>query len=363
MDKRLTFSQIKSFRKCYRRHFMEYMLGLRRAKQADYFRFGGVFHEALDLWGKGCSVDEAIASAATVYDGDLDDETIIERQIVISLLRAYFWRWQEMDSKMEVIASELAFNLPIENPRTGEKHRFSICGKIDKIVRLPDGRLAVMEHKTASDDLDPAGNYFKRLRLDLQISIYTLAAQMMGYPVETVLYDVARKPTTKPKQLTQAQTKHLIETGKYLSKLDGHELVIGAYDVGYQEDNATVLVNYESAEVNKGARGISIAETLDMYGDRVVAEVSSRYDYHFARREIARLESDIQETKLMIWQYATMISSCESRDCWPINDSDCVGFGTCPYFDLCTAGFDPLTEAVVPEGYIIVPDVHQELLN
>lgn len=361
MDKRITCSQIRSFCKCLRRHYLEYILGIRPTQQAHYFRFGGAFHDALDLRTKGQLEEDAITNALKGYDDFCEYDILIEKEILICILKGYFWRWQNMDSKIEVVESELSFELPIEHPLTGEKHELSICGKIDKIVCLPDGRMAIMEHKTTSDDLDPAGNYFKRLRIDLQISIYTLAAKMMGYPIETVLYDVVRKPTTKPKQLTQAQTQHLVKTGKYLGKLSGLEYAYGCYDVNFDENELTVIVNSELAEVKKGARGFSVTETLSMYANRLLAEMCDRYDNFYARREIARLDSDMQDTKLMLWQYAQMISRCNQDGCWPMNDSSCVGFGTCPYFDLCNCGYDPFDNFYVPEHFIQVSDVHQEL--
>ncbi|MBN1456572.1 MAG: PD-(D/E)XK nuclease family protein [Sedimentisphaerales bacterium] len=364
MDNRLTCSQIRSLRRCHFKHYLEYVLGIRPANQANYFRYGGVFHNALDFRANGRTIEQAIYNALLPYDDMMaSDEVFIEKSILGSLLKAYFWRWQDMDNSMKIIASELPFNLPLINPHTGQEQGFSVAGKIDKIVQLEDGRLAVMEHKTTSDDLDPTSNYWKRLRIDLQISIYTLAAQSLGYPVEAVLYDVVRKPVTKPKQLTQGQTKHLLETGNYLAKLNGHELTIGSYSVDSQKEPLTVVVGDEFAEVTEGVKAISITETFNMFGDRVFADMCDRYDYFFARREIPRLESDINQTRLSLWQYAQMLTRCEKDNCWPMNDDGCVGFGTCSYFDLCTGGFDPFTDNYIPEGFVVVPDVHQELLN
>ena len=100
-----------------------------------------------------------------------------------------------------------------------------------------------------------------------------------------------------------------------------------------------------------------------MFSDRVFVDMCRRYNNFFSRREIARLNSDIAQTKLTIWQYAQMIERCFDENCWPMNDDSCVGFGTCEYFDLCTSGFDAFTDTHTPEGFIKVDDVHQELIT
>jgi len=217
-DRRLTCSQIKCARKCLRKHLLAYILAIRTEDVPKYFRIGKVFHKALDFRAQGLDIDDSIIRALTDYDegllqlkGEEWKKRVVEREVIARLIAGYFWRWQEMDKEIEVVASELPFELPIYNPVTNKADSvFVIAGKIDKIIKLADGRLAVMEHKTTSDDIVVTSDYWRRLRIDIQISIYYLAARMLGYQVETILYDVVRKPSySKPKQLTQAQTKEL----------------------------------------------------------------------------------------------------------------------------------------------------------
>ncbi len=44
---------------------------------------------------------------------------------------------------------------------------------------------------------------------------------------------------------------------------------------------------------------------------------------------------------------------------WPRNTSSCNGFGTCPYFDLCTGGF--IADGPLPDKFCQVNNVHPEL--
>ncbi|MGH2272454.1 PD-(D/E)XK nuclease family protein [Anaerohalosphaeraceae bacterium U12dextr] len=373
-ERRLTCSQIKCFRKCHRKHMIAYILGIRPAEEAHYFRMGQAFHTGLDLRSRGCTTHQAIIGALEQYDRHIpqtnDDEIreklTIEREVMVRLLGGYFWRWEQMDRDIKVIASELPFELEIVHPIHGISHPvFKIAGKIDKIIQLPDGRLAVMEHKTTSDEIDPTSNYWRRLRMDIQISIYCLAAQRLGYNVDTILYDVVRKPSfSKPKQLTQIQTKELISSGKYFARFndEAEPMLVGEYAVTQGNDLSYLIVNCDCAAVTQHAKGISIAETLGMYGDRISADMGRRCDYYFARREIPRLITDLRDTELDLWHYAELIYENLETHRWLRNDDACNSFGTCPYLDLCTGDFDLSVEAL-PEGFIRIDDVHQELMS
>src|SRR5690606_32440122 len=132
-----------------------------------------------------------------------------------------------------------------------------LAGKIDKIVRLPDGRTAIMEHKTTSDSIASDSDYWARLRLDSQISLYVLAARELGYDVQTVLYDVVRKPRHERYRATPPELR------KY--KKDG-----------------TLYANQRERD-----------ETPQEFGQRVYQAMYTEFDSYFARQEIPRLESDL----------------------------------------------------------------------
>lgn len=368
-DKRCTCSQIRCFRKCARKHYINYIKGIRPAETKDYYRIGDVFHTGLDFRGKGYTVADSIVNAVVKYDDiileypdEYHEKLVLERELAARLLDGYFWRWQKADTQIEVLASEITFEIPVINPFTGEiDENFVISGKIDKIIKLADGRIALMEHKTTSDDIDPTSNYWKRLRLDIQISIYYLAAKKLGYDVETIVYDVTRKPPiTKPKQLSQRQTKQLIETGTYTHRFFGDEKStdIGQYSVQYKESEETVYINGSPTKIIKAPKGFSIFETVAMYGDRITNDIARRHEFYFSRREIPRLQADLDQIKQDLWDYSQMLLFCDKNNIWPKNDDACLLFGECPYFDLCSSGFD---FEDVPEGFIQLKNVHTEL--
>jgi len=369
---RLTNSRKNCFDACKRMHFLSYECGIRRAVDAQPLRFGSAVHIARESWKLDRNEARALELAVTEYDAtrhqDMTPEQysgwLVEREQIVRLFSGWVWRWSEMESTMETIASEFEFNVPIINPETGKPSRlFTLAGKIDGIVRLPDGRLANEEFKTTADDIAPDSDYWKRLRIDAQVSTYVLAARCVGHAVETSLYDVIKKPKTKPKVITQAQAAQLVRTGKYASNTKDDADVYGQYNVTYEGEMPlpqNVKVGDQYVEIVPGKKGFAFRETVQMYGDRLTFDIGQRPDEYYARHEIPRLQADLDEAQWDIWQTAKMLRDCQRNERWPKATRSCIGFGRCPYFDLCANGYDH-TSGDVPDGYMKVDNVHQEL--
>jgi len=353
-DRRLTHSRLACARTCLRKHYLLYELGLRPDAEAPPLRIGRVFHRGLELMAAR-GHDEAILEAVAVYDagpppGATEEETHawwVERETVACLLAAHAWRWAAMDAEMEIIACEQVFELPLVNPHTGRPSRtWRLAGKRDRIVRLPDGRLAILEYKTASEDLAPESDLWKRLLIDSQISLYWLAARDAGLAVETVLYDVTRKPTIAPCQIPVLDA-------------DGNKIVLDESGARVFNQNGTPR---QSSDAKRGWRMLTDIESPRQFGERLTADIAERPDYYFARREIPRLQGDLDEARYELWAWGKILRDCERYGRWPRNTGACNGFGRCVCWDLCTGGFDP-ADGIVPEGWMQVEDVHQELLS
>jgi hypothetical protein len=138
-------------------------------------------HHGIEMRAKGMKAEESVLESMKQYDnppGNMrHDEALMEREIVGVMLTAYFWYWERPDSVphalyvAENIAAEEQFELKIKGSR------YVYAGKIDGIVRLGDGRTAIRETKTSSDDITPASDYVRRLLIDNQISGYVVAAR------------------------------------------------------------------------------------------------------------------------------------------------------------------------------------------
>jgi len=309
----LTATRLTTLRACPRRHYLGYELGLARIRQDGPRRFGSAFHCGQQAHNQGQGSEVAMAEALAGYDAvpEWADPTAwaVERETLGQLLAGHFWRYE--NDNLQFVAVERQFELPLTNPDTGKPSRaFMLAGKIDAIVRLPDGRLAVLEYKTAGEDIGPDSEYWLRLRCDGQISLYVIAARALGFDVATVLYDVTRKPTIRLRQ----------------------------------------------------------NETPEQYGQRLLDDIATRPDFYYARREIPRLEDDLAEYGAEVWQQAQQLLEIRRR-ADRLGDPARAWFrnagrwtcGWCDFAQLCLNGVRVGTGSAVPAGYQILSDPHPEL--
>lgn len=332
----LTHSRMQCAKTCPRRHYFQYELGVRRDTTSTPLRIGSAFHLGRDLRAKGHTREEAIDIAIAGYevlpkwatDDDLVREWMYERETVACLLNGYFWWWEEGGHEpditiIELVESEKAFELPIRNPETGAASTmFRVAGKRDAIAKFADGRIKVLETKTTGDDVTPGSDYWLRLRLDQQISLYMLSAQEDGIDVESVVYDVVKKPTIKPYKATAAESKKYTKDGKLYANMR------------------------ENAE--------SPAE----WRERLTSDIQERPQYYFARREIPRLPSDLDTFRLELWQQAASIREARKSGRWFRNTGACISPYRCDYLDICHNEID-VTEP--PPGFVRVLNIHPEL--
>ncbi|MFA6135246.1 MAG: PD-(D/E)XK nuclease family protein [Phycisphaerae bacterium] len=314
MKTKLTSTRLTTLRKCPRLHFLRYELGFSRIRTATPLRFGGAFHAGLEANNRGASDATVMECALAGYQAmpTWADPTdwAVECETLKALLSGHLWRYGA--DNLEVVAVEMSFDIPLVNPATGKaSSKFTLAGKIDAIVRLPDGRLAVLEYKTAGEDIAPDSEYWLRLRCDGQISQYVLAARAMGYDVATVLYDVTRKPTIRLRQ----------------------------------------------------------NETPEAYGQRLLADLGERPDFYFQRREVPRLEDELAEYRAELWQQAQYLMELRRRAS-RLDDPSRAHFrnvgrmtcGQCEFANLCLNSVRANPDNP-PSGYQVLSDVNPELAS
>jgi len=209
----LTHSRLACFRACPRRHYFRYELGLRPEDTGFALLVGSAFHRALEAQDKGEDPEGAIAEG-------LDDP--FDLALVAAMFDGHRRRWG--DSGLVPMASELAFELPLVNPATGAATPiWRVAGVIDRIVKMPDGRLALQEYKTTSRDFAPGADYWLRLHLDPQLSLYLIAARELGHDVETILYDVTRRPALRPLKATPEEKRKYKKNGDLYANQREHD--------------------------------------------------------------------------------------------------------------------------------------------
>lgn len=336
----LTHSSEACWKTCGRKFYLQNVLGLRPRHTSDPLRMGTAFHLGLECFKQR---EPEAAAAQAVRDLYADaacppwlgaDEFAVEETIVTAMVRAYYRRWWG-DQIMETVACELSFEVPIVNPETGRvTPTFRSAGKIDGIVRLPDGRLAILEHKTTADVIDAGSHYWRRLLMDSQISRYVLAARALGYDVQTTVYDVVRKPMIRPKAIAKAD--------RAIATSEGHYFGIELHEACPER------------------------ESPKLYGARLLDDMAQRPTFYFARNEVPRLDSDLEEFRREQWtlQQAIRDAALKSRfwgaSAYPRNTNACLAMGTCQYFDVCR-GITGNIEEEIPAGFVVTHVAHPEL--
>jgi hypothetical protein len=298
MSNLITASRLKVSRACLRDHHIKYELGFRPVEDAAALRFGTLFHSGLEAWWKNHTNPNRLELALAAMTGESDP---FDRAKAEVLLRGYEARWGQ--EPYEVLAVEQEFETELRNPETGAASRtWRLAGKIDAVVRcLNTNRVLLVEHKTSSENISVGSEYWRRLRMDGQVSIYYAGARSLGFDVEGCTYDVISKPGLKPLKATP------MESRKYTAK-------------------GLLYANQRAED-----------ETPEEYRARLIEDVAADPAGYFARGEVTRLESEMEEAMFDVWQQAQQIREAQLANRWPRNPDACMRYGrTCPYFSICS---------------------------
>lgn len=294
----LTSSRLKDARACQRLHHIRYEEGYVPAETAEALRFGTLIHSSLEAWWRA-PVGERLNAALAVLRAALDSD-VFEVAKAEAMMCGYDARWA--DEKLEVVAVEMQFQCPLVNPQTGRPSQtWELAGKLDVVVRDVHGRLLLVEHKTSSEDISPGSEYWRRLRMDGQVSIYYEGAQSLGLAIEGCLYDVLKKPAQRPLKATPPEDRKYKKTGE-------------------------LYANQRETD-----------ETADEYRARCMEAIAENPTGYFARGDVVRLEEEMAEALTDIWQIGQQIRENENAHRCARNPDSCVRFGrTCPYFSVCS---------------------------
>ncbi len=238
------------------------------------------------------------AAVLVAWGSNVDDDHDLDR--ALAMVDAYHERWQHTRSDWDTISVEMPFEIEFED--------VLVTGKIDALKRhKPTGKLYVVERKTTSDDIDNVGtDYWQRLALDIQVTVYQHAAQLLFDEEVAILYDVIRKPLGSPK-LQAAIRKRASET-----------------------------------EAEYAERKESVRETPDEFHSRLYHTMLEQPDRYLVRREVIRTRD---ETVLLLAEIHETFAEIENyHGSYPRNDGACHSrYGTCPYLGVC-AGIETLDD-------------------
>ncbi len=294
----LTSSRLKSYRACPRQHLYAHVEGYRPARENPAMAFGTAVHEALAAWWS-TGPNNAFELALEHLPAGMDP---FVRARAEAMLAGYHAFW--CDEGFDALAIEKEFRLPLLNPETGAASRtWQLAGKVDAIVRGPDGRVWVLEHKTTAEDASPGSPYRQRLALDGQVSQYVEGAAALGFDVAGVIYDVLVKPAQKPLAATPPEARKYTKAGTlYASQRDRDE-------------------------------------SVDAYRERLADAVLDEPHRYYARVEVVRLDTERDEYRWDVWQLAEQMRASARTGRAPRNPDACFRYGTaCAFWPVCSNG-------------------------
>ena len=391
----LSASSISNFKACPVRFRNAYVYGIRPIEDKESQRVGTFWHTILEVAslvpGSDCScvltedkmidvecpiceatgiVPNDIIEAVTrvlnkAYEGiEFADPTTkeIERVTLLHALAGYRWHYGEQSEP--VIAREQYFDLPLLNPQTGHPvPDVFIKGRIDKLIEIANG-IAVKEHKSTSKSIDPDSTYWGHLNLDTQTTMYVYAARRMQQLdmedawsqgmcddtplINIVKYDVYHKPTIKPKKLTQGESKKFVADGMYC----GQKFEIIPYDTSEAGGGPGVVINDIPAEIEPGAKEgtFAIRETPDMFGARLLKDITERPEFYFRCIELSRTDAELKAFEQELYDIAKNMQYMIRSGQFYTNENQCEATFRCDYIGSCY-NRETVDQDHVPDGF------------
>ena len=195
----VSVSQLRAYTLCSQKYYFTYVLRTPPAHRPSALAFGSAIHEALAAFyqqiaadGVRLGVEEVSAVFDAAWDGELAREPVVLfsekesaeglRQTGHAMLAAFI---EDGFVPAEIVGVEVPFSLEV--PGREE----ALVGAFDLVGRDEEGRLVVVEHKSAarrwSDD---------QLQYDIQATAYTWAARELGLGTVDVVYQLLLKTKT-----------------------------------------------------------------------------------------------------------------------------------------------------------------------
>lgn len=384
----ITVSRLAAFRRCSQYHHLKYdELITPRTDSEGVRSWGSAMHLALEAWWVAMSTEseewrdaalgialDAIRTAPTLNDFD--------RARARAAMIGYHHRW--IAQEFEILGVEIQFDHALVNPDSGAAGKlFRVGGKIDAIVRRPDGQTWLVEHKTTSIGIEPGGPYWQRLRLDAQISTYLDGARALGHEPAGCIYDVIQRPGIKPRKATSVDDRKFT-AGKGCKVCDGTHggksgVMRGSGTIGIAADHdwyfpdddgkdpplapmckrcgeeRTDIVPsncgplpcgdcsgsgwFEAPRLHANQRETD--ETPDEFFERCADAIGADPSAFYIRGDVVRTPDEMHRARREIWKTAKSLRATQREQLSVRNPDACMKFGSvCEYFQLCAGEAD-----------------------
>lgn len=313
----MSHSLIKEWRTCRRKFFFHYMARLDAKRISIPFLVGSSFHSGVEAFYDGRPPEDFVpeiikamrekVSKAVFLTPEDEQKLMMQESIVTGMLRGYAHTYASDLKRWKIAHTEHEFQIPII------ENRMSYVGQIDLVIRQKDGRLWIVEHKTAGR-IDR--NYVERLALDTQVTGYAIGARhSMNEPIAGIIYNVAKKPQIRQRKDESPEQFATRVENDYLARPEFY-----------------------------------------FYREELLRDVSATVEY---KKEVAEIAADLE-------QVITRTKNEGAQRALPQyyrNTDACTAKGPCPYLPICTRGWNEDTQRLYkvrtklnPELDTIEPD-------
>lgn len=172
-ERNLNASAVKTWQRCQRLFRNAHVLGLEPARKGSALVFGDLVHAGLEAWWLSLGAEEPMLRALRALDSAFAPDEYT-RARAEAMLAGYHTRWIEWARTLTVLGVERRWEMPLRNA-AGRSTGVRLTGRVDVLVRDPEGRVLVVEHKTTSEPADPGEHYRAKLVMDGQASFYLAA--------------------------------------------------------------------------------------------------------------------------------------------------------------------------------------------
>ncbi len=382
----ISASAYDHFHQCNRLYYWQHIIKLTRAREEGARRFGTMYHAGLEQWWKvmdGGDVpwrdkDSALVAAlGGIHENAKHIETDpYEVARAEAMMLAYHARYFELDFESVHAEGgvELWFNMPLLDPDGKVVPGWRVTGRKDVMKRFADRRVKPVEHKTTTSEIDLASDYWARLKVDMQCSIYIDSARFSGIDTHEVLYDVSRKPGNKPSKATPKE-KHRYTKGKGCTSCGGRAGGKGGVAQGTGKVMLTVEKAGKKVDVEatcQACEGSGWSEAPKLHADvrlqdepvmdfkmRVADELREDPEAYFRQGIIQRTDEQLMSARANLVVTTGIIGSLTSlarsatrsgemgeqkaMECFAQNTQTCTSiYGRrCDYLDVCSGAADP----------------------
>jgi len=258
----------------------------------------------------------------------------VEKARATALALNYPCQWNTFQA--EVVGVEMELEVILEGTDD-----WKLTGTIDTLCKR-DGKFIMVEHKTRSGEVDKVGDgYYRRLRHDMQITMYHILLECNLYPVDQTIYDVIRKLGTLCKRIPAGKMTDPVPqvgTRAEMCKLGSyHGMAVDGRDM------ARLAKYIEKSAAEEDVEPLK--ETASLYGLRMAVAVAEKPEKYYKQYgQIYRSYEQMDSAMRTLKAVCNRIDQTDHEDPtqWAQNTSQCNSYGTaCEYMDVC-AGYQDI---------------------